>query len=71
MNTTKKVFCFGYGYACDYLGHELLNQGGWNVAGTTRDREKQAALKARGVDVVDCSAGGIAGPPSFRADGLE
>ena len=50
MNTTKKVFCFGYGYACDYLGHELLNQGGWNVAGTTRDREKQAALKARGVE---------------------
>lgn len=25
-------------------------------------------LKARGVDVVDCSAGGIAGPPSFRAN---
>lgn len=25
------------------------------------------ALKARGVDVVDCSAGGIAGPPAFRA----
>lgn len=24
-------------------------------------------LKARGVDVVDCSAGGIAGPPAFRA----
>ena len=24
-------------------------------------------LKIRGVDVVDCSAGGIAGPPSFRA----
>ena len=25
------------------------------------------AFKIRGVDVVDCSAGGIAGPPSFRA----
>lgn len=50
MNINKKVFCFGYGYACDYLGHELLNQGGWSVAGTTRDREKQAALKARGVE---------------------
>jgi 2,4-dienoyl-CoA reductase-like NADH-dependent reductase (Old Yellow Enzyme family) len=24
-------------------------------------------LKARGVDVVDCSAGGIAGPPAYRA----
>ena len=26
-----------------------------------------AALKARGVDVVDCSAGGITGAPAFRA----
>jgi 2,4-dienoyl-CoA reductase-like NADH-dependent reductase (Old Yellow Enzyme family) len=25
-------------------------------------------LKTRGVDVVDCSAGGIAGPPAFRAN---
>lgn len=50
MQTDKKLFCFGYGYTCDYLGHELLRQGGWRLAGTTRDREKRDALRARGVD---------------------
>lgn len=46
----KKLFCFGYGYTCDYLGHELLNRGGWRVGGTTRDREKRTALRARGIE---------------------
>jgi nucleoside-diphosphate-sugar epimerase len=46
----KKLFCFGYGYTCDYLGHELLRRGGWNVAGTTRDPEKRDLLKGRNVD---------------------
>jgi hypothetical protein len=50
MSYKKKLFCFGYGYTCDYLGHALVNQSGWAVAGTTRDREKQIALKKRGVD---------------------
>lgn len=45
----KKLFCFGYGYTCDYLGYELLERGGWQVAGTTRDREKRTALRARGI----------------------
>lgn len=45
----KKLFCFGYGYTCDYLGHELLSRGGWSVAGTTRDREKRTSLRARGI----------------------
>ncbi|MGH1398152.1 MAG: SDR family oxidoreductase [Alphaproteobacteria bacterium] len=45
----KKLFCFGYGYTCDYLGHELLSRG-WQVAGTTRDSEKRDDLRARGVD---------------------
>lgn len=45
----KKLFCFGYGYTCDYLGYELLEQGGWSVFGTTRDRDKRTALRARGV----------------------
>jgi nucleoside-diphosphate-sugar epimerase len=46
----KKLFCFGYGYSCDYLGHELLERGGWRVGGTTRDREKRTALRARGIE---------------------
>jgi 2,4-dienoyl-CoA reductase-like NADH-dependent reductase (Old Yellow Enzyme family) len=38
--------------------------GGWNLDDSVVFARE---LKARGVDVVDCSAGGIAGPPSFRA----
>ncbi len=50
MSPNKKLFCFGYGYTCDYLGHELLQRGGgvWQLAGTTRDPEKRIALRARG-----------------------
>jgi nucleoside-diphosphate-sugar epimerase len=46
----KKLFCFGYGYTCDYLGHALLERGGWQVGGTTRDREKRTSLRARGIN---------------------
>ncbi len=45
----KNLFCFGYGYSCDYLGHELGLRGGWTISGTTRDPEKRAAMKARGI----------------------
>lgn len=38
--------------------------GGWNLDDSVVLARE---LKSRGVDVVDCSAGGIAGPPSFRA----
>ncbi len=55
MTGQSRLFCFGYGYSCDYLGHALhkeQEQGGeiWSVAGTTRDPEKQEALKARGIE---------------------
>jgi nucleoside-diphosphate-sugar epimerase len=46
---TKKLFCFGYGYSCDYLGHELLQQPDWQVSGTTRAPEKRETLRKRGV----------------------
>ncbi len=49
-NADKHLFCFGYGYSCDYLGYELLKLGGWRVSGTTRNRERRAALRARGVN---------------------
>tara|TARA_R110002167_G_scaffold21161_3_gene77094 strand:- start:19 stop:1188 length:1170 start_codon:yes stop_codon:yes gene_type:complete len=40
-------------------------EGGWTIEDSVvLSRE----LKARGVDVVDCSAGGISGAPAFRAD---
>lgn len=37
---------------------------GWNIEDSI---SLAAALKERGVDVVDCSAGGITGAPAFRA----
>ncbi len=46
----KKLFCFGYGYTADYMGHELLRQEDWQVAGTTRDSAKRKELGARGVE---------------------
>ncbi|NCT40179.1 MAG: SDR family oxidoreductase [Alphaproteobacteria bacterium] len=49
MTQHNKLFCFGYGYSCDYLGHELHAQG-WDIAGTTRNVEKRETLKTRGVE---------------------
>lgn len=48
MSSTGHLFCFGYGYSCDYLGHELARQG-WKISGTTRSYEKRDELKARGI----------------------
>lgn len=50
MSGTKKLFCLGYGYTCDYLGYELAKLGGWQLSGTTRDNEKRALLRSRNVD---------------------
>jgi len=50
MTQSQRLFCFGYGYCCDYLGHDLLQQDGWHVGGTTRDPEKKTMLRERGVD---------------------
>ena len=46
-NKSRRLFCFGYGYSCDYLGYELQKQGGWTLSGTTRDEEKRRNLLAR------------------------
>ena len=51
MSDSKKLFCFGYGYTCDYLGHALSQMPtDWSVHGTTRDPERQQALRGRGVE---------------------
>ncbi|MCK5383962.1 MAG: SDR family oxidoreductase [Alphaproteobacteria bacterium] len=54
--TKKRLFCFGHGYTCDYLGYELMHAGAsrsfpvsWTLAGTTRDPEKKRELSARGI----------------------
>lgn len=43
----RKLFCFGYGYCCDYLGYELLShhRDAWDIAGTTRDLEKAKIMR--------------------------
>ncbi|MFP4097659.1 MAG: SDR family oxidoreductase [Alphaproteobacteria bacterium] len=54
----KKLFCFGYGYTCDYLSYGLAHKREgmghsrvlWDVAGTTRDDEKKRSLKACGIE---------------------
>lgn len=45
----KSLFCFGYGYSCSWLGHALLTQGDWSVAGTTRDSEKKITMRESGI----------------------
>lgn len=59
----KHLFCFGYGYTCDYLGY-ALTQGTeetvcpdtpsqepktWDLAGTTRNTKKKEELRSRGI----------------------
>jgi nucleoside-diphosphate-sugar epimerase len=43
------LFCFGYGYSGDHLGHALREIGGWQVSGTTRDLEKKAQMQEHGI----------------------
>lgn len=45
----NKLFCFGYGYCSDYLGMEMQKRGGWEIAGTTRDKGKRALMRDRGI----------------------
>jgi len=44
-----RLFCFGYGYSCDYLGYALQQAGGWEIAGTTRDLHKRALMLERNI----------------------
>lgn len=44
----QRLFCFGYGYTADYLGHELQSRkAGWTIGGTTRDDERRRELLSR------------------------
>ncbi len=46
----KRLFCFGYGYTADYLGHALqTNDDGWTIGGTTRDNDRRRELLSRRV----------------------
>lgn len=65
----NKLFCFGYGYTCDYLAHELMSRGGWSIGGTTRDPDKRAFLRSRGVKAHLFDYEHPLGDPYFILDG--
>jgi nucleoside-diphosphate-sugar epimerase len=44
----KHLFCFGFGYCCEYLT-DILQKDGWRISGTTRDPEKRKDLRSRGI----------------------
>lgn len=46
-----RLFCFGLGYTATRLAQHLL-AAGWQVAGTCRSADKQAALAAQGIAAV-------------------
>jgi nucleoside-diphosphate-sugar epimerase len=46
----KRLFCFGFGYTAEHLATTLLQRGDWEIAGTTRDKDKKDELRARGID---------------------
>lgn len=50
MTKPNHLFCFGYGYCCDYVGHALMQTGEWDISGTTRDIDKKEILSARGIN---------------------
>lgn len=44
----NRLFCFGYGYTADYLGHALQNsEDRWTIGGTTRDEDRRRELLSR------------------------
>ncbi len=45
------LFCFGLGFSALHVADRLLALG-WRVSGTCRSAEKQAALRARGIDAI-------------------
>lgn len=43
------LFCFGFGYSCEFLARLLKEQGWGKVTGTTRDPEKKTEMRKRGI----------------------
>ena len=46
----KRLFCFGFGYTAENLAEALMQRGDWQIAGTTRDKDKKQELSARGIE---------------------
>jgi nucleoside-diphosphate-sugar epimerase len=55
-----RLFCFGLGYTALTLGRRLIADG-WQVAGTCREADRAAALRAEGIEAIVVDA---AHPPA-------
>ena len=49
---TGRLLCLGCGYVAEVLASRLL-EGGWSVAGTTRDTGRARLLASLGIEVID------------------
>jgi len=66
MTTQNKLFCFGYGYTCTFLGNALQKTDkNWILSGTTRSMTKRTALRAYGVDAHIFDKDKPLGDPNF------
>lgn len=66
-----RLFCFGYGYTCDFLGRALrLQDPAWQLGGTTRDAAKRSALRQRGIDAYLFDAERPLGDPLLMMQGV-
>lgn len=50
MASSKKLFCFGFGYCAKALSALLAADGGWTIAASARTPEKCDVLRAAGID---------------------
>lgn len=65
-----RLFCFGYGYSAAALARLLLASGtGWQVAGTSRDTARRAAMTAAGIAAFPFDPGAAAPLPAGALDG--
>lgn len=75
MTGTNKLFCFGYGYSCDYLGYALEQSSEhspahWDLCGTSRNEERVAVLKQRGISAHLFDADHPLSDPLYFMDGV-
>ncbi len=66
-----RLFSFGYGYTCDFLGRTLKSiNPDWQLAGTTRDAGKRTALRQRGIDAYIFDSERPLGDPLLMMQGV-
>ena len=64
-----RLFCFGLGYTALRIAERQLSEG-WRVAGTCRSADKQADLKARGIDAFLFDGKSAMPVPSYALSGV-